>query len=71
MTAKILETAMGITVSDELLAKLKDIFPDSVRTLRNEAEMHYRRGQQNVIEYLEHLKRDTENSIYNIKEDTS
>lgn len=58
----ILENAMGLSISDVLMAKLGEAFPKGI-PLRNDmtpGEWGRLQGQQHVIEYLRSLKEEIE-----------
>lgn len=67
---KILETAMGMDISDVLIAHLEQMFPNSVPMGKNVTplELGRKQGEQLVVSFLKSKKKDLENSIYNTED---
>jgi len=68
--SKVLETAMGMDISDVLMAHLEQMFPNSVPMGDDMSALKLGRkqGEQIVVNYLKNKKKDLENSIYNIED---
>ena len=55
------QTSLGIVVTDQLLDKLKEVFPVQLPEHWKHvdaSEIAFKVGQQNVINYLKRLQRD-------------